>query len=74
MIPVEGEATEAMRVTGLDPSVEYSVRARAFSIGGDGPWSNVFNGTTLQTGIWNCVLYMCVCTFVVACNRGHQQR
>ena len=51
VMSVEGAATEAMRVTGLDPGVEYSVRARAFSIGGDGPWSNVFNGTTLETGM-----------------------
>ena len=67
VVSAEGEATDAMQVTGLDPNVEYSVRARAFSIGGDGPWSNVFNGTTLQTGMWNCSF---VCFVLFFCGGG----
>ncbi|XP_072018454.1 proto-oncogene tyrosine-protein kinase ROS-like [Amphiura filiformis] len=42
-------ANDTTRVTELDASTSYSVRVRASSIGGDGPWSDVFNGTTLKT-------------------------
>ncbi len=49
-IPKDGGSTGKVRVLDLDPSTMYSIRVRAASVGGNGPWSEVFNGTTLKTG------------------------